>query len=357
MSYRGNAALLGALFCLAGCDKSATTSDNAATAGNAPATTTASAAPTPPAHNWSYREGQEYGYPGVVSEDAQKAGQAVARVQMLRFLGAQNGVYTVAQVSDGMMMTASCANPCEVVKIYSGGAMQRVTFNPESIVGAALTDAFNGQMEIYGAGAPAPAPQPSAPPPVPATPAAAAAPSADPYAADKTAEREADASTGQGPNGAATSNGGTAATSGGVTRYACAFAPDLSANPLPGVGGLSTVVDEPRSCINGRTAYARTKGGGLARVMLSDRDRRLSVMSFSPDRRTFTRQDFILDANRYTSARRDGGDLIAIGCPATGGAGDVSSVQTRLATAHSVMRTALGGVTPSRRMTWHCVVI
>ncbi len=186
--------------------------------------------------------------------------------------------------------------------------------------------------------------------------AVAAAPSADPYAADKTAERDADASTGQGPNGAATSNGGTAAASGGVTRYACAFAPDLSSNPLPGVSGLSPVVDEPRSCINGRTAYARTKGGGLARVMLSDHDRRLSVMSFSPDRRTFTRQDFILDANRYTTARRDGGDLIAIVCPATGGAGDVFSVQTRLATAHSAMRTALGGVTPARRMTWRCTV-
>ncbi|MDQ2861540.1 MAG: hypothetical protein M3T55_12625 [Pseudomonadota bacterium] len=194
MGDRSNAALLGALFFLAACDKSATATDNAANAGNTPVTAAVSAAPTPPAHNWSYREGQEYGYPGAISEDEQKAGQAIASVQMFRFLGTQNGVYTVARVANGAATIASCANPCQVVKLSSGGLMQRVTFNPESIVGAALTDAFNGQMEVYGSGAPVPAPQPNASPPVPATPVPAAAPSADPYAADKIAEREGDAS-------------------------------------------------------------------------------------------------------------------------------------------------------------------
>ncbi len=168
------------------------------------------------------------------------------------------------------------------------------------------------------------------------------APNLDPYAADRAAEREAD-------------GGAPSRFPAGVKRYACAFEPTQSIAPLPGVGSLSYVVDEPRSCINNRTAYARTAGGGLARVMLSDRDQRLSVVSFSPDRQTFTRQDFMLNPSQYAAARQGGGDLVTIACPAS--SADVSTVQARLSNAHRAMRAILSGVAVSRRMTWRCAAV
>lgn len=328
---------------VAGCQKSPPPEPNSTveTAESGPA-----AAP-PPSHIWSYREGQEYGYSGAISEDAQKAGQAVGTVQMFRYLGEQNGVYTVGSVANGLMVTASCSDPCEVVKIFEAGAVQRVTFNPLSVVGAALTDAFHGQMEIYGSSAETAPPSPPAavaPPSPPAPDTMAPAVATDPYATDHAAERDADGSL-------------PSKVPAGVTRYACAFEPALSTAPLPGVGSLSYVVDESRSCINGRTAYARTKGGGLARVMLSDRDERLSVVSFSPDRQTFTRQDFMLNPSQYAAAREGGSDLIAITCPSTATPDDVSSAQARLATAHRAMRSVLSGVAVSRRMVWRCAPV
>lgn len=329
-----------------GCSKPGAGPQSAAPAATPENIAAAPVAPPPPSHIWEYREGQEYGYAGALSEDDQKAGRAVAPVHMFRYIGEANGVYTVADASDGMMTVASCSNPCQVVKIFGGGSMERVTFNPESLVGAALTDAFNGQMEIYGsalATSAQPVPVAPEPPPPPVSPAPQTAPveASDPYAADRAAERDAD-------------GGGPPKIRAGTTRYACAFAPELSAAPLPHLGSLSYVVDESRFCINGRTAYARTKGNGLARVMLSDRDQRVSVVSVSPDRRTFTRQDFILSPSQYSSARVGGRDLISITCPSTSSADDVSNDQARLAAAHRAMRSALSGLAVSRRMVWHC---
>jgi hypothetical protein len=58
----------------------------------------------------------------------------------------RHGVHVL--VVDGVLV--SCTNPCEVVKLVNRfGGIQHMTFAPTSIIGAALTDAFNGQLEIY----------------------------------------------------------------------------------------------------------------------------------------------------------------------------------------------------------------
>jgi hypothetical protein len=46
--------------------------------------------------------------------------------------------------------TATCANPCQVITLHTGAFhVERLAFDPDSIIGAAFTDAFDGQMEIY----------------------------------------------------------------------------------------------------------------------------------------------------------------------------------------------------------------
>ncbi|WP_374572579.1 hypothetical protein [Phenylobacterium sp.] len=109
--------------------------------------------PPAPAHNWFYQEGREYGYQGALSEADQRAGVGAPEVFMYRYLGEKDGVYSVATVSHGTYAVASCTNPCEVVKIVAADAfgrdVQRLAFNPDTIVGLALEDAFNGQLELY----------------------------------------------------------------------------------------------------------------------------------------------------------------------------------------------------------------
>jgi hypothetical protein len=117
-------------------------------ASSAPSGVVANASPHPASapHNWRYRVGQAYAYQGELSDDERKAGQSTPPVQIYRYLGEHDGVFTL-QV-DGE--TATCANPCQVIMVHAGGFhVERLAFDPDSLIGAAFTDAFNGQLETY----------------------------------------------------------------------------------------------------------------------------------------------------------------------------------------------------------------
>ena len=95
--------------------------------------------PTSTTHSWLYRVGQDYAY----EEDAPGAKPVV---QTYRYLGQRGGLYTLKFGGH----TVSCANPCDVIHLSDGGFhVERLAFDPNTIIGAALTDAFNGQMQVY----------------------------------------------------------------------------------------------------------------------------------------------------------------------------------------------------------------
>lgn len=97
-------------------------------------------------HNWQYRVGQDYAYKAAPSGGQTNAGQATPTVQMYRYLGEHDGVFTL-QV-DGDTMT--CANPCQTITVHAGGFhVERLDFDPDTIVAAAFADAFNGRLEVY----------------------------------------------------------------------------------------------------------------------------------------------------------------------------------------------------------------
>ena len=125
-------------------------------ASSAPSSPIADATPPPPSttHNWQYRDGQEYVYQGELSEDQTKAGQSTGAVQMYRYLGEHDGVFKLQVDGD----TATCTNPCQVITVATGGFhVERLAFDPDSLIGAAFTDAFNGQLEVYDPAKHAPA--------------------------------------------------------------------------------------------------------------------------------------------------------------------------------------------------------
>lgn len=140
---------LGASIAKGGHETAAASSTSAAADALAAAQTAA-----PPPHNWTSKDGDEYAYASEISEDDRKAGKAVADVVMFKYLGEHDGNYTVQSTQNGVTATAECSNPCQIVKVTSrsplGVNVQHVTFTEASLVGAALTDAMNGQMEVAG---------------------------------------------------------------------------------------------------------------------------------------------------------------------------------------------------------------
>ena len=101
----------------------------------------AAAAPTSGPHNWLYRVGQDYAYQGDAS-----VGKGAPAIQIYRYLGVRDGLYTL-QVNGE---TATCANPCQVITLHTGAFhIERVEFDEDSLIGAAFTDAFAGQLQPY----------------------------------------------------------------------------------------------------------------------------------------------------------------------------------------------------------------
>ena len=68
---------------------------------------------------------------------------------MIRFLGEQDGTYTVIESQDGAIVAASCARPCDTVRLRGKGLDQTLSLSPTSVIYAALTDAMNGQLDVY----------------------------------------------------------------------------------------------------------------------------------------------------------------------------------------------------------------
>ena len=121
-----------------------------------------SAAPAAaPTHHWAYKNGVDYGYVSASHAEGQDA--AAATPTIFRYLGVQDGVYTVVELDNGAVVAASCAKPCQEVRLRGQDLDQTLALSPDSLVAAALADAMAGQLDIYRPQAPAQAPAAPAP--------------------------------------------------------------------------------------------------------------------------------------------------------------------------------------------------
>jgi len=103
--------------------------------------------PTSATHNWRTRAGDAYVYQGEAPPGQGKPGPPVLQEQRYTYLGERDGVYTLAFNGE----TASCTNPCDVVTIHAGVFHdERVAFDPDSVIGAAFQDAFDGWLQVPG---------------------------------------------------------------------------------------------------------------------------------------------------------------------------------------------------------------
>jgi hypothetical protein len=118
-----------------------------AAASSAPASS-APAAPAQPAHHYAFQNGDEYGYMSPGHVQVGQEGEAQKPVTV-RYLGMEDGVYTIAEVEGGAVVVAQCAAPCQQVRLRGKDLDQTLDLSPSSIVYAALMDAMNGQLQVY----------------------------------------------------------------------------------------------------------------------------------------------------------------------------------------------------------------
>lgn len=117
--------------------------------------TQAAAAPEAPKveHNYSLKDGIEYGYEQAVSQDQQNAGHVASTLMMFKYAGAKNGIHQTYMTSEaGAVTVAECANPCEFIKVmvFVGGqhaSTERMRAKDGSIGALVMDDAINGQLE------------------------------------------------------------------------------------------------------------------------------------------------------------------------------------------------------------------
>lgn len=108
-------------------------------------------------HNYALRDGYEYGYERIVSEDERSKGQAVNSLMMAKYAGQRDGKYQVYIKDSGqsnLYVVAECTNPCEFMKsmVFFQGRLvssERMRVQPGIIGWMILEDAINGRLEQF----------------------------------------------------------------------------------------------------------------------------------------------------------------------------------------------------------------
>lgn len=101
-----------------------------------------------PDHNYDFREGDTYGYIAAVSEEDRKRGRAAGDVVLFIYRGKTEDGHRLEQVdaSGRSLGYAECAVPCVAIRTTRFGRVDRLAFNPSSVIGAAFEDALNGKL-------------------------------------------------------------------------------------------------------------------------------------------------------------------------------------------------------------------
>jgi hypothetical protein len=109
-----------------------------------------------PTHNYSLKDGFEYGYEQALSENAEDAGQIATTLVMFKYAGKQDGKHQVYSKTNEYLTTViECAEPCEFIKIsqyIKGNGLsntERMRAVPGSVGFGVIEDAINGQLEQY----------------------------------------------------------------------------------------------------------------------------------------------------------------------------------------------------------------
>lgn len=108
-------------------------------------------------HNYSLRDGFEYGYEQALSNDDINRGQVAQSIVMAKYAGTRDGkyqIYILNPAVPGSATVAECTNPCEFMKVMSFFqgkfvSVERLRVVPGILGWMILQDAINGDLEQY----------------------------------------------------------------------------------------------------------------------------------------------------------------------------------------------------------------
>lgn len=105
--------------------------------------------PPQPVHQYTSIDGDEYLYASGISENDKSAGQTASKIVPFRYKGVRNGKITL--ISQGMTLT--CDADCVIITARGPyGMVDRYQYTPDSVAGAAFTDAMNGVLKEHPSG-------------------------------------------------------------------------------------------------------------------------------------------------------------------------------------------------------------
>lgn len=114
-----------------------------------------STVPTPAIHNYSLKDGFEYGYEAALSENDKANGKVAADVLMFKYSGDRDNTVQVYQKTGDIATIIECVFPCEFLKIitYSTSlghiSTDRMRRTAGTIGALVIADALNSELEQY----------------------------------------------------------------------------------------------------------------------------------------------------------------------------------------------------------------
>lgn len=136
------------IFMLIACDKNQVAESNLSIE-NTESTVSA------PDHNYSLKEGSEYGYEQAVSDAEIQQGHGASTLIMFKYAGQKDGKHQAYSKDGGVTTVLECASPCEFIKImvFAKGIghvkTERMRATEGTIGWLVISDALNGKLDPF----------------------------------------------------------------------------------------------------------------------------------------------------------------------------------------------------------------
>lgn len=103
-------------------------------------------------HQYSMRDGKEYGYETELSQQDKANGIGANSLTMVRYAGFRNGKYQAFSYTDGIYSVLECEYPCEYMKVMTFSKGQHIHTERmkvyEGVIGwSIMQDAMHGKLE------------------------------------------------------------------------------------------------------------------------------------------------------------------------------------------------------------------
>lgn len=105
-------------------------------------------------HNYSLKDGYQYGYERAISTEDANQGKAASELLMVRYAGTKGGDFQAYVIDGSLIAVFQCSSPCEFIKIMTFMNYEHIkTDRMRAVEGtmgwSVMSDAINGKLDQY----------------------------------------------------------------------------------------------------------------------------------------------------------------------------------------------------------------